>query len=68
MNANLSADDFWAATPVERIAKCRHMAAQAARLAAAARADVRNDYLRLAKEWAALADDMQMWERDRAQR
>ena len=66
MNANLSAEDFWAATPVERIAKCRHMAVQAERLAAGANPDVRNDYLRLAKEWTALADDMQTWERDRA--
>jgi len=63
MSVEFSPDEFWAATPKERIVKCREMAAQAEWLAANAGSEARKGYLELAKQWRDLADEMEMWDR-----
>jgi hypothetical protein len=62
MDSDFSPEDFWAGTPTQRIAKCRDMAAQAERLAAAAIGDMRGSYTELAKQWHLLADELEAWE------
>jgi hypothetical protein len=63
MSVEFSPDEFWAATPKERIVKCREMAAQAERLAASASTEARKGYVELAAQWRALADEMELWDR-----
>ena len=57
-------DEFSRLTPSERVAWCRRMAEEAARLAeAAARPPVHTAYVELSKQWTALANEI---ERDTA--
>lgn len=66
MSADFSPDQFWAATPEERVLRCRQMAALAAQLAASAKSDIRSDYAELAKQWHTLADELEAWNRTSA--
>jgi hypothetical protein len=59
MGPNLDTAEFMSLSRMERVAKCREMAAEATRLAAAADRDMRNSYLELAKKWSELADEME---------
>ena len=45
-------------SPTQRVAKCSAMAAEAERLAAAARGEMRASYSTLATQWSQLADEM----------
>jgi len=58
LSTEFSPEKFWAATPEERVARCREMAALAAQLAANASSSARTDYLALAQQWRGLADEM----------
>jgi len=58
LSTEFSREKFWAATPEERVARCREMAALAAQLAANASSSARTDYLALAQQWRGLADEM----------
>jgi hypothetical protein len=59
MEPNFKADDFSRLTPSQRVNWCRQMAAEAERLAEAASPRVRAAYVDLAKQWAALADEIE---------
>jgi hypothetical protein len=61
MSADFSLGQFWDATPEQRVKRCRLMAALATNLAASADSDARRDYINLAKQWNALADEMEAW-------
>ena len=61
MSADFLPEQFWAATPEERVARCRQMAALAEHLAATASRNARNDYAELAKQWHVLADELETW-------
>ena len=58
MSPSLDAAEFIRLSPPERVAKCRAMAAEAERLAAAARGEMRSSYTTLATQWSELADEM----------
>ena len=58
MEPNFKADDFSRLTPSERVRWCRQMAAEADSLAEAASPRVRSAYLELARQWTALADEI----------
>ena len=66
MDKDFSPEEFWAGTPEERIAKCRDMAAQAERLAAAARGETKNSYVELALQWHNLANELEAWKQTAA--
>jgi hypothetical protein len=59
MEPNFKAEEFSRLTPSERVKWCRQMAAEAERLAAAASPRVRTAYVDLAKQWTALADEIE---------
>ena len=59
MEPNFRADEFSRLTPTERVTWCRRMAAEAERLADAARPRVRSAYVELAKQWTALANEIE---------
>jgi hypothetical protein len=59
MEPNFKADEFSRLTPSERVAWCRRMAGEAERLADAASPRVRTAYVELAKQWTALADEIE---------
>ena len=59
MEPNFNAADFSRLTPSERAKYCRQMAQEAERLAEAASPPVRSAYVNLAKQWAALADEIE---------
>lgn len=59
MEPNFTADDFNRLSPRERVRWCRQMAAEAARLAEQTGERVRNAYGELAKQWNALADEIE---------
>lgn len=59
MELNFKAEDFSVLTPPERVVWCRHMAAEAERLAEAASPRVRTAYVDLATQWSALADEIE---------
>jgi len=59
MEPNFKADEFSQLTPSERVVWCRRMAAEAERLADAASPRVRTAYVELAKQWTALADEIE---------
>jgi len=59
MEPNFKADDFSLLTPVQRVKWCRQMALEAERLAEAASPRVRSAYVDLAKQWSALADEIE---------
>jgi hypothetical protein len=50
---------FVCTTPDEWLARCRTMAEEAAHLASAATGEEKAAYLNLAKEWSALADELE---------
>jgi hypothetical protein len=58
MSPNLDAAEFMRLSPYQRVAKCRVMAAEAERLAAAASDEMRASYVELATKWSELADEM----------
>ena len=59
MEPNFKADEFSRLTPSERVNWCRQMAAEAERLAEAASPRVRTAYAELAKQWTALANEIE---------
>jgi hypothetical protein len=59
MEPNFKADEFSRLAPSERVAWCRRMAGEAERLADAASPRVRTAYVELAKQWTALADEIE---------
>ncbi len=60
MEPNFKADEFSRLTPAERVTWCRRMAAEAECLAeAAASPPVRTAYVELAKQWTALANEIE---------
>ena len=60
MEPNFKADEFTRLAPSERVAWCRRMAEEAARLAeAAASPPVHTAYVELSKQWTALANEIQ---------
>ena len=59
MEPNFNAADFSRLTPVERVKCCRQMALEAERLAEAASPRVRSAYVDLAKQWTALAEEIE---------
>jgi hypothetical protein len=65
MEPNFKADEFSRLTPSQRVNWCRQMAAEAERLAEAASPRVRTAYVELAKQWTALANEI---ERDTARK
>jgi hypothetical protein len=66
MSTDLLPEDFWGMPLAQRVAKCREMAAQAERLALHASGETRDGYLKLVREWIALADEIQRWHAGRA--
>ena len=58
MSPTLDAAEFIRLSPIQRVAKCRAMAAEAERLAADARGEMRASYSTLATQWSQLADEM----------
>lgn len=58
MTSTLDAAEFMRLSPTQRVAKCRAMAAEAERLAASARGEMRASYSTLATQWSELADEM----------
>ena len=59
MEPNFKADEFSRLSSSERVAWCRRMAAEAERLAEAASPPVRTAYVELAKQWMALANEIE---------
>jgi len=59
MESNFKAGEFSRLTPWERVVWCRRMAAEAERLAEAASPRVRAAYVELAKQWTALANEIE---------
>ena len=59
MEPNFKADEFSRLTPSERVTWCRRMAAEAESLADAASPRVRTAYVELAKQWTALANEIE---------
>ena len=59
MSPELDAAEFSRLSYRERIAKCREMAAEAERLAAGARGEVRASYFELSGKWTDLANEME---------
>ena len=59
MEPNFKAAEFSRLTPSERVKWCRQMAAEADRLAEAASPRVRSAYLELARQWTALAEEIE---------
>ena len=59
MESNFKADDFSRLPPLERVTWCRQMALEAERLAEAASPRVRSAYFELARQWNALADEIE---------
>ena len=60
MEPNFKADEFSRLTPSQRVAWCRRMAEEAARLAeGAANPLVRTAYVELSKQWTALANEIE---------
>jgi hypothetical protein len=59
MEPNFRADEFSGLTPLERVSWCRQMALEADRLAEQASPRVRSAYAELAKQWTALADEIE---------
>ena len=60
MELNFKADEFSRLTPSERVVWCRRMASEAEHLAeAAASPRVRSAYVELAKQWTALANEIE---------
>ncbi len=59
MEPNFKADEFSRLTPSERVVWCRRMAAEAEHLAEAASPPVRTAYVELAKQWMALANEIE---------
>lgn len=59
MEPNFKADEFSQLAPLERVKWCRQMALEAERLAEAASPRVRSAYVDLAKQWTALADEIE---------
>jgi hypothetical protein len=59
MEPNFRADEFSRLTPLERVSWCRQMALEADRLADQASLRVRSAYAELAKQWTALADEIE---------
>jgi hypothetical protein len=59
MEPNFKADEFSRLTPSQRVNWCRQMAAEAERLAEAATPRVRAAYAELAKQWTALANEIE---------
>jgi len=56
---DFKAKSFLALTSAERARKCRELALEAERLAAAAGPQWRDSYLTIARQWMDLADDME---------
>lgn len=61
MSADFALDQFWDASPAERVKRCRQMAAVATQLAANASGDAKRDYLEIAKQWHVLANELEAW-------
>ena len=59
MEPNFNADDFIRLNPLDRVSWCRQMAREADRLAEQSRARVREAYAELARQWSALADEIE---------
>lgn len=59
MEPNFKADDFTSLSPKERVNWCRQMASEAERLADTATPRVRSAYVDLARQWNALADEIE---------
>ena len=59
MEPNFKADDFSQLTPSERVKWCRQMALEGERLAEAASTRLHSAYVDLAKQWTALADEIE---------
>ena len=59
MEPNFKADDFASLPPKERVTWCRQMAAEAERLAESATPRVRSAYVDLARQWNALAEEIE---------
>ena len=59
MEPNFKAADFSQLTPSERAAWCRQMASEAEGLAEAAGPRVRSAYVGLARQWTALAEEIE---------
>jgi hypothetical protein len=59
MEPNFKADEFSQLTPAERVKWCRKMASEAERLAEAASPRMRSAYVDLARQWTALAEEIE---------
>lgn len=59
MELNFDADGFSRLAPSEKVTWCRQMASEAEHLAEAASPPVRVAYLDLARQWTALADEIE---------
>jgi hypothetical protein len=59
MEPNFKAADFSRLTPSERVNWCREMASEAEGLAEAASPRVRSAYVELARQWIALAEEIE---------
>ena len=59
MEPNFKADEFSRLAPWQRVRWCRQMAGEADRLAEQASPRVRDAYLELAKQWNALANEIE---------
>jgi hypothetical protein len=59
MGSDISAADFLGATVKERIAKSRHLADEAKRIASTKTGEARATFTRIAEEWTCLADEME---------
>jgi len=59
MEPNFKAEEFSRLTPSERVTWCREMASEAEQLAEAADPRVRTAYVELARQWSALADEIE---------
>ena len=59
MEPNFKADDFASLSPKERVNWCRQMASEAERLAESAAPRVRAAYVDLARQWNALAEEIE---------
>jgi hypothetical protein len=59
MIPELDAGGFLSLSPMQRVAKCREMAAEAERLAVGKTGEVRASYLDLAVRWVDLANEME---------
>ena len=59
MELNFNAEEFSRLTPSEKVTWCRQMAAEAQHLAEAVSPPVRVAYRDLARQWTALADEIE---------